>query len=63
MNKNYTTHWIIGTICFVIWAWGDYLKIPAAAVQLCASIVPGLLGHALAYTPEAEAIVKVTPAA
>ena len=66
MNKQYIGHWVIGALCVVIWFWGDYLKIPAAAVQLSASIVPGLLGHALAYTPEVpevEAVVKDTPAA
>ena len=66
MNKEYTTHYVIGAICVIVWWYGEYLKIPASAVQLAASIVPGLLGHALAYTPEVpevEAIVKDTPAA
>ena len=63
MNKQYATHWFIGIICAIIWFWGDYLKIPAAAVQLCASIVPGLLGHALAYSPPAAVPVGVLAAA
>ena len=58
MNKQYITHWIIGTVCFVIWAWGSYLRIPPEAVQLAASIVPGLLGHALAYSPESNETIK-----
>ncbi len=46
------THWIIGILCTIIWFWGDRVGVPSTAVQLAASIVPGLLGHALATTKE-----------
>ncbi len=57
MNKAYIGHWVIGVLCAVIWFWGDKLGIPTAAITLCSSIVPGLLGHALAYSP-ADPTVK-----
>ena len=51
MSKGYVGHWVIGVLCAVIWFWGDKMGIPTAAITLCSSIVPGLLGHALAYSP------------
>ena len=50
MSKDYIAHWIIGIICTLVWFWGDLVNIPAAAITLAASIVPGLLGHALGYS-------------
>ena len=47
MNKEYITHWILGTVCALIWFWGDRAKIPKDAQLLAASVVPGLLGNAL----------------
>lgn len=58
MNKAYIGHWVIGILCAVIWFWGEKLSIPAAAITLCSSIVPGLLGHALAYSPADAPTVK-----
>ena len=52
-------------IAVAIWCAGDkYL--PAGLVNLAASIVPGLVGHALAFTPDTLATTsvdntKVTP--
>lgn len=53
MSKDYVTHWVLGVLCSVIWFWGDRAGLPAAAVQLAATIVPVLLGHAVAFTPDA----------
>lgn len=50
MNRDYLAHWVIGIICTLVWFWGDLVNIPAAAITLAASIVPGLLGHALGYS-------------
>ncbi len=49
-DRDYIAHWIIGIICTLIWFWGSLVGIPQAAVTLAASIVPGLLGHALGYS-------------
>ena len=51
MNRDYLGHWVIGILCAIIWFWGDKAGIPPAAVTLAATIVPALLGHALAFTP------------
>jgi hypothetical protein len=53
MNKDYTVHWLLGILCSIIWFWGDRAGIPVAAVTLAASVVPGILAHALAYVPDA----------
>ena len=50
MNKDYLVHWLLGLLCSVIWFWGDRVGIPAAAVTLASSVVPGILAHALAYS-------------
>ncbi len=52
MTREYATHWALGLLCALIWFWGDRAGIPSAAVALAGSIVPGLLGHALAYTSD-----------
>ena len=61
MTKEYIGHWVLGVLCFIIWCWGPYLRIPPAAILLCASIVPGLLGHALAYKPEVPEVPEIKP--
>ena len=45
------TRWVIGITCTAIWFWGNRASIPDAAITLSASIVPGLIGHALASQP------------
>lgn len=45
--KDYATHWILGLICTLVWFWGDRVGIPKDAQTLAASVVPGLLAHAL----------------
>lgn len=60
MSKGYVGHWVIGVLCAVIWFWGDKMGIPDAAITLCSSIVPGLLGHALAYSPADAEIINPT---
>ena len=47
--KDYISHWVLGVICTVVWFWGDKAGIPSQAQLLAASIVPGLLAHALGY--------------
>ncbi len=47
---DYLTHWILGVICALVWFWGDKAGIPPAAQQLAASIVPGLVAHAMGYS-------------
>lgn len=47
--KDYISHWVLGAICTVVWFWGDKAGIPSQAQLLAASIVPGLLAHALGY--------------
>lgn len=63
MSKDYLTHWVIGLICTTVWFWGDRAGIPPAAVSLAGTIVPGLLGHAIAYTPSNSIPVIAAPEA
>ena len=51
MNTTTITRWAIGVTATAIWFWGDRAGIPSAAIALSASIVPGLIGHALASGP------------
>jgi hypothetical protein len=51
VNKDYLNHWLIGLVATVVWLWGDRIGIPQAAVTYAATIVPTVVGHALAYTP------------
>ena len=60
MDRDYATHWTLGIICAVIWFWGDQAHIPKEAIALAASVVPGILAHALAYTPPAKELPKST---
>ena len=48
MNMQFLTHWLFGILSTAIWFWGAKVGIPAAGIDLAASIVPGLLGHAVA---------------
>lgn len=59
MSSDYLTHWLLGFLCSVIWFWGDKLGIPAAAVQLAGSVVPALLGHAVAYNVDSTTSSQV----
>ena len=54
MTKDYAVHWILGIVCASIWFWGKLVSIPPEAVQLAASVVPGILAHALAFTPDSS---------
>jgi hypothetical protein len=69
MNKDYLVHWVLGVLCAAVWFWGDKLGVPPAAVTLASTIVPTLLGHAVAYTPDAsnapdpQSTVSATPTA
>lgn len=54
MNRDYYAHWLIGLLCAVVWFWGDRAGLPPAAISLAGSIVPGLLGHAVAWTPSPQ---------
>lgn len=62
MSRDYLAHWVIGIISALVWFWGDRAGIPAAAVSLAATIVPALLGHAIAYTPASPADPVSPPA-
>ena len=62
MNKEYVTHWILGTVCALIWFWGDRAGIPKDAQLLAASVVPGLLGNALGIS-KGQADISSPPAA
>ena len=53
MINDYLVHWILGIVLTVVWFFGDKLGIPADAITLAKATVPGLLGHALAFTPGA----------
>jgi hypothetical protein len=53
MSRDYWVHWILGIVCGIVWAYGDKAGLPPAMVQLAASVVPGVLAHALNYTPDA----------
>ena len=58
MSKDYLVHWVIGLLCAVIWFWGDKAGIPKEAVSLASTVVPALLGHAVAFTPDASPLVQ-----
>lgn len=45
--RGYLTHWALGLICTAVWFWGDKVGIPKDAQILAASVVPGLLAHAV----------------
>ena len=51
MSRDYLTHWVVGMICTTVWFWGRSWGLPPDAITLAAATVPGLVGHALAYTP------------
>jgi len=51
MNRDYYTHWLIGMAATVVWLWGDKLGITPDAIMYAKSVVPLVVGHALAYTP------------
>ncbi len=55
MNRDYVVHWIIGLLATATWFWGEKAGIPAGGIQLAASIVPGILAHALNYSPNQQA--------
>lgn len=46
-KQEYWTHWLLGTLCAAIWFWGDKAGIPRPAQDLAASVVPGLVMHAV----------------
>ena len=50
--SEYETHWFIGLTCAAVWFWGAKVGIPVDAQHLAASIVPGVLAHALAANPQ-----------
>jgi hypothetical protein len=52
MSPDYYAHWIIGLLCTVVWFWGARAGLPPEAISLCATVVPGLIGHAVAYQSE-----------
>jgi len=60
MNKDYAVHWTIAAIATVVWFWGDLLHIPAGAISLAASVVPGILAHAVAYDPSPSQVLPST---
>ena len=62
MNTTTITRWAIGIAATAIWFWGDRAGIPSAAIALSASIVPGLIGHALASPSNADTLRIPIPA-
>ena len=52
--KEYITHWVIGIVCTAVYLFGAKFALPAEAIQLAGATIPGLMGHALAFTPEPE---------
>ena len=61
MDKNYINHWIIGVVCLIVYLFGDKLGVPAMAVQYAGTVIPALVGHALAYQPATTDITAGAP--
>lgn len=47
MSMDYLTHYITAILCLCVAFWGDKLGIPATDVSIAATLVPGIIGHAL----------------
>ncbi len=58
MFNNYLNHWIIGLIGTAVWFWGDKAGIPADAIKYAAVVVPVVVGHALAFTPDVPGLTS-----